>query len=291
MQKRSTTVLLVLLLIVTAGALGFLSWNIISMNETITDMQKEIRDIEVNTAMISSNSQTSPASSKLLTSYKINTSQNINDDGSRNVDVMLTPMEYTSSARISVMIAGKEFSLRKDGNDFSRTCTTTDFLIGDMTVIITDGETVKSEVLTGVIDPVYGPVDGTKTTANLELANDGGSTTVSGEINVVASDVDGVPVAESVMFALKQDNKELFTKKIKNLSTTVSVNENVENTLKGKSQMLLVVEGSDGNRYDYSIPESGVDTTTNYNYSSSITLNKVTDNSGKVIWRFIEGSN
>ncbi len=291
MQKRSTTVLLVLLLIVTAGALGFLSWNIISMNETITDMQKEIRDIEVNTAMISSNSQTSPASSKLLTSYKINTSQNINDDGSRNVDVMLTPMEYTSSARISVMIAGKEFSLRKDGNDFSRTCTTTDFLIGDMTVIITDGETVKSEVLTGVIDPVYGPVDGTKTTANLELANDGGSTTVSGEINVVASDVDGVPVAESVMFALKQDNKELFTKKIKNLSTTVSVNENVENTLKGKSQMLLVVEGSDGNRYDYSIPESVVDTATNYNYSSSITLNKVTDNSGKVIWRFIEGSN
>lgn len=291
MQKRSTTVLLVLLLIVTAGALGFLSWNIISMNETITDMQKEIRDIEVNTAMISSNSQTSPAGSKLLTSYKINTSQNINDDGSRNVDVMLTPMEYTSSARISVMIAGKEFSLRKDGNDFSRTCTTTDFLIGDMTVIITDGETVKSEVLTGVIDPVYGPVDGTKTTANLELANDGGSTTVSGEINVVASDVDGVPVAESVMFALKQDNKELFTKKIKNLSTTVSVNENVENTLKGKSQMLLVVEGSDGNRYDYSIPESGVDTATNYNYSSSITLNKVTDNSGKVIWHFIEGSN
>ena len=45
MQKRSTTVLLVLLLIVTAVALGFLSWNIISMNETITDMQKEIRDI------------------------------------------------------------------------------------------------------------------------------------------------------------------------------------------------------------------------------------------------------
>ena len=290
MQRRSTTVLLVLILIVLAGALGFTSWQVIQMKDSVRDMQRELRNVEVNTAMISSSAQASTASSKLLTSFKVDTKQKINDKGRRDVDVSVIPMEYTKSATVSVVIAGEEFDLKKDGNVFSATCWTGEFLIGDMTVTITDGDSVQTEVLTGVIDPVYGPVDGAKTFANIELTNEGDTSTVSGEINVVASTVSGVPEAENVRFVLRQENKELYSKKIKSMSTTVSINETVENTLKGKSEMYLVADGSDGNRYEYSIPAAGTETATNYNYNSAITLNRVTDNSGKVIWHYIEGS-
>ncbi|MBR6444466.1 MAG: hypothetical protein IKS63_03460 [Firmicutes bacterium] len=290
MQRRSTTVLLVLILIVLAGALGYMIWMFRETSQTISDMQQELRNVEVNTAMISSSSQTSTASSKLLTSYKINTAQKINDKGRRDVNVSVTPMEYTKSAKVSVVISGEEFDLKKDGNVFSATCWTEDFLIGDMTVTITDGDSVQTEVLTGVIDPVYGPVDGAKTFANVQVNNKGDSTTVSGEINVVASEVSGVPEAENMRFVVRQENEELDSKKIKSMSTTVSVNMTVKNTLKGKTEMYLIVDGSDGNRYEYSIPAAGTDTATNYNYNNAITLDKVTDNSGKVIWHYIEGS-
>ena len=290
MQRRSTTVLLVLILIVLAGALGYMIWMFRETSQTISDMQQELRNVEVNTAMISSSSQTSTASSKLLTSYKINTAQKINDKGRRDVNVSVTPMEYTKSAKVSVVISGEEFDLKKDCNVFSATCWTEDFLIGDMTVTITDGDSVQTEVLTGVIDPVYGPVDGAKTFANVQVNNKGDSTTVSGEINVVASEVSGVPEAENMRFVVRQENEELDSKKIKSMSTTVSVNMTVKNTLKGKTEMYLIVDGSDGNRYEYSIPAAGTDTATNYNYNNAITLDKVTDNSGKVIWHYIEGS-
>ena len=290
MQRRSTTVLLVLILIVMAAGLGYMIWMFRETSRTISDMQQELRNVEVNTAMISSSSQTSTASSKLLTSYKISTEQKISDKGRRDVNVSVTPMEYTKSAKVGVVISGEEFDLKKDGNVFSATCWTDDFLIGDMTVTITDGDSVQTEVLTGVIDPVYGPVDGAKTLANMQVTNEGDSTTVSGEINVVASTVSGVPEADNMRFVVRQENEELDSKKIKSLSTTVSVNMTVKNTLKGKTEMYLVVDGSDGNRYEYSIPAAGTDTATNYNYNNAITLNKVTDNSGKVIWHYIEGS-
>ena len=187
MQKRSTTVLLVMIVVILVLALGYMIWLDRKTSKTIKDMQQELRNVEVNTAMISSSSEASTASSKLLTSYKVHTEQKINDQGRRSVDVSVIPMEYTQSAEVSVVISDREFELKKDGNVFSAKCSTADFLIGDMTVTITDGDSVKTEVLTGVIDPVYGPIDGAKTFANIELTNEGDSTTISGEINVVES--------------------------------------------------------------------------------------------------------
>lgn len=291
MQKRSTTVLLVMIVVILVLALGYMIWLDRKTSKTIKDMQQELRNVEVNTAMISSSSQASTASSKLLTSYKVHTKQKINDQGRRSVDVSVIPMEYTQSAEVSVVISDREFELKKDGNVFSAKCSTADFLIGDMTVTITDGDSVKTEVLTGVIDPVYGPIDGAKTFANIELTNEGDSTTLSGEINVVESELSDVPDPDNITFVLRQQNKELYSKKIKNLSTTVSVNETVKNTLKGKSEMYLVADGSDGNRYEYSIPAAGTETATNYNYNSAITLNRVMDNSGKTIWHYVNNGN
>ena len=291
MQKRSTTVLLTIIVVILVCALGYMIWLDRNTSKALKEMQRELRNVEVNTAMISSSAQASTASSNLLTSFKIHTSQEISDKGRRSVDVSVIPMEYTQSAEVSVVISDEEFRLKKDGNVFSATCWTDDFLIGDMTVTITDGESVKTEVLTGVIDPVYGPIDGAKTYANVELTNDGEESTVSGEINVVESTVSGVPDPDNIRFVLRQKNEELVSKKIKNLSTTVSINETVENKFKGKSEMYLAVDGSDGNRYDYSVPETGTETATNYNYNTAITLNRVIDNSGKTIWHYIEGSN
>lgn len=288
MYKRNVPLIIIISILILMLAL--VSWQLLKINNTLTSLQQQIAKAALVSSSTASSAETSQSSSKLLSTYTVTTSQKIKANGGHDVTVSVIPSEYSKSTRVSIKINNKSFDLKQiNENTFERTCDTDSFAQQDITVFITDGTSTKSEVLIGVVDPIYGPLDSEKSEARVTMENKGDQNIYAGDINLAASLKSGVSSIKNMEFVVRQGRHDLYTKNIKTTGTTVSIDKRVDiktrNTkVNRKVEMLIRVYGEDGYTYEYAVTASGDTSTGNYDYNTTPVLDTVIDAKGNVIW-------
>ena len=288
MYKRNVPLIIIISILILMLAL--VSWQLLKINNTLTSLQQQIAKAALVSSSTASSAETSQSSSKLLSTYTVTISQKIKANGGHDVTVSVIPSEYSKSTRVSIKINNKSFDLKQiNENTFERTCDTDSFAQQDITVFITDGTSTKSEVLIGVVDPIYGPLDSEKSEARVTVENKGDQNIYAGDINLAASLKSGVSSIKNMEFVVRQGRHDLYTKNIKTTGTTVSIDKRVDiktrNTkVNRKVEMLIRVYGEDGYTYEYAVTASGDTSTGNYDYNTTPVLDTVIDAKGNVIW-------